>query len=95
MECSEAHPTTRSNLADVARRAGVSYEAAKRVFQAIVEELDLGREIHVQGFGKFRIGMTSSRSFKTPIIKGKVEAEPRRCIRFNQAREVSRKLNGD
>jgi nucleoid DNA-binding protein len=90
---SEKHPASRSHSGDIARRAGVSREAIDAIFAAILAEVALGRAVVIEGFGRFRPGQTSKRRFKTPII-GEVAMEPRRCIRFNQARGASKHLNG-
>ena len=94
MRSEDQHAAVRSNVGDIARRAGVSVEAVRQTFSAILEEVSLGRTVAIDGFGKFRVGMTGARTIETPIMaSGIAVQQARRCIRFNQARSASRRLN--
>ncbi len=94
MRSKDQHPAVRSDSRDVARRAGVSVEAVQKTFRAILDEMDLGRIVVIDGFGKFRVGMTGARVVETPIMADGIAIHrPRRCIRFNQAKGASRQLN--
>jgi len=93
MDSTNSHPAIRSTTEHVARRAGLSVDAVDRIFDAILEELALDRIVVIPGFGKFKPGSTGERRFTTPVIEGEVRARARRCVRFNQAKRASRKLN--
>jgi len=88
------YPATRSTIEDIARCSDVTPEIVARIFEAILNELMLNRTVAIAKFGKFKPGTTGYRRYSTPIISGEVVAEARRCIRFNQAKHVSQRLNG-
>jgi nucleoid DNA-binding protein len=94
MRSEERHPAVRSTARDIARRAGVTPDVVTKTFAAILEEISLGNLVVVEGFGKFRVGHTADRRIRTPIVEGGVAVQrSRRCIRFNQAKGASRRLN--
>lgn len=61
-----------AGIRDVARNAGVSAEAAKNIFAAIVTMLGENADmiVKIQGFGSFRLVTRSGRTQVSPIING-------------------------
>lgn len=84
----------RSTIADVARRAGLTYDEGRRFVEAILDELNLGREVRLQGLGVFRLSLLAPRTVHTPILPSGVATYPeRRVIRFRRSPTAADKLN--
>lgn len=85
---------SRATTADIARRAGLSYEAGQRFLDAIVDELNLDREVHLTGFGTFRITTLRGGTIDRPVLSAPATIPPTRVIRFKSSRVASDKVNG-
>jgi nucleoid DNA-binding protein len=90
------HPDT-ARLADlpaVAQRAGLDVRDVTRMVKAIMDELDLGREVRLQGLGVFRMADLPARQVKGAILPGGQGTIPaRRLIRFKRFRTAGDRIN--
>lgn len=85
----------RTTTRELSRRAGITYEQGQRFVQAIVAELELGREVHLTGLGILRVHEGKPRKFDTPMVPGGVaKIPPSRCVKFRQSKLMKPRLNG-
>ena len=97
METKGARKTTprenRATTADVARRAGLSYEQGQKFLDAILDEINLGREVHLTSFGTFRTTTIAAKEIDRPV-GGLSKIPETRVLRFKSSRVASDILNG-
>ena len=86
---------TSASLGDIARRAGITFEEATRFIDAILCELELGREVRLKNLGKLYVNELEPRTFNTPIIPGGVSKfTKRKVIRFSRSPNARDRING-
>lgn len=81
-------------MADVARRAGLTLEQGRRFVQAVLDELELGREVRLENLGTFRVSEIAPRTVRSSVLpEGSVKVPRRKVLRFSRAAGAARQLN--
>lgn len=84
----------RVTVRELARRAGLTHEEARRFVDAIGDELVLGREVRLTGVGILRVVETRARKLVTPMFEaGSVKIPRSRSVRFRQSKVIKMRLN--
>lgn len=67
----------------LSRRSGLASTDITKLFETIKTLLEEGREVQIQGFGKFQPRITTPRSVVSPVLpEGEARVARRRKIRF-------------
>jgi nucleoid DNA-binding protein len=85
------HTTT----AELATQAGIGYDEARRFLKAMLDNLKMGREVRLTGFGTFSISRLKLRRIKTGIVDTPVTMRPRNVIRFSRSRIAAAFINDE
>lgn len=84
----------RVTVRELARRTGITAEAGERFVEEIMRSLEVGHEVHLGGFGIFRVTSIAPRELRTPMIPGGVANIPaRRVVRYRQLTGIELLLN--
>jgi nucleoid DNA-binding protein len=80
--------------AALAEQAGITYEEGRAFLKAILDQLKLGREVRLTGFGTFHPSYLKGKTIKTGILEGEQTIEGRTVMRFRQSRVARDYING-
>ena len=86
-------PAVRTTVAQLCHRAGVSEEDADKLFDAMLEELDMAREVWIRQLGTFEPKRSTRSKIKSGLDDQEHDVKRKIQLRFRQSREASNYLN--
>lgn len=80
---------------DIARASGLKYEQVEEVFSQIMNAVERGDKVRINGFGTFSRGLYKARTLTTPAVNdGKpMELPETNTLKFKQSNQAKVRLN--
>ncbi len=93
-------PMNKKNIIErIAKNTGITQEKAKEAVEAVMnlirKELKSGNNVHLRGFGTFKVITTKETQCRHPKTKKLIKISPYRKIKFTPGKKLKKQILSD